>query len=57
MSVKEAALEIVKSLPEECSWDELMHRIYVRKKVEAGIKAADDGRLIPHEEICGEFRK
>ena len=57
MTVKDAALEIMKSLPDECTWDEVMYRIYVRQKIEAGIQAADEGRLIPHEEIVQEFKK
>ena len=57
MTVKDAALEIMKSLPDECTWDEVMYRIYVRQKIEAGIQAVDEGRLIPHEEIVQEFKK
>lgn len=55
MSVKEAVLELARSLPEQCTWDEVMHRIYVRQKIDEGIRAADEGRTIPHEEVFKEF--
>jgi predicted transcriptional regulator len=28
---------------------------YVRRKIAAGIKAADEGRLVPHEEVKKRF--
>lgn len=28
-----------------------MYEIYVRKKIEAGITAADEGRVVSHEEV------
>ena len=57
MSVKEGALELVKHLPEKCTWDELMYRIYVRQKIEAGIKDAEEGREFSHEKVFEEFEK
>jgi predicted transcriptional regulator len=53
--VKEAMLELAKNLPDECTWDEVMYQVYVRQKIEAGIKDADEGRVISHEEILREF--
>ena len=50
-SVKEAARAIVDKLPEQATWDDLMHELYVKQKIEAGLKAADEGRTVPHEEI------
>ena len=55
MNVKEAILEIAKDLPDECSWEDVMYRIYVREKIEAGLKAADEGRVTDHDEFFKEF--
>jgi predicted transcriptional regulator len=55
--VKEALLELAKDLPDECTWDDVMYRIYVRQKIEAGLKDAEEGRLIPHEEVFKEFEQ
>lgn len=50
-SVKEAARSIVENLPEQATWDDLMYELYVKQKIEAGLKAAAEGRTVPHEEI------
>lgn len=56
-SIKEAVLELAKRLPDECTWDDVMYQIYVRQKIEAGIKDADEGRTVSHEEVFEEFEK
>jgi predicted transcriptional regulator len=53
--VKEAVLELARQLPEECTWDEVMYRIFVRQKIDAGLKDADASRTIPHDEVFEEF--
>lgn len=50
-SVKEAARSIVDNLPEEATWDDLMYELYVKQKIEAGLKAAEEGRSVPHDEV------
>jgi predicted transcriptional regulator len=54
--VKDAVPELARQLPEECTWDEVMYQIFVRQKIDAGLKHADAGRTIPHEEVFQEFR-
>lgn len=54
-TTKKQALEMIKKLPEQTTWDDIMCEIYVRKKIEAGIKAADEGRVVPHEEVKKRF--
>lgn len=52
---KSQAIELVSSLPETASWDDLMHRIYVRQAIEAGIADADAGRVIDVDEVRKQF--
>jgi len=54
-TTKKQALEMIKKLPERATWDDIMYEIYVRKKIEAGIKAGDEGRVVPHEEVKKRF--
>ena len=49
--VKEQAKKLVNKLSDEVTWDDIMYEIYVRKKIEEGLQAADEGRLISHEEV------
>ena len=57
MSVKEAVLDIANNLPEKCTWDDVMHRIYVRKQIEAGLKDEADGRVVPHKKVFAKNGK
>jgi hypothetical protein len=50
-TTKEEAISLITRLPDEASWDDIMYEMYVKKKIELGIKAADEGRVVPHEEV------
>ena len=49
-SVKEEAKKLVEELPDQATWDDIMYEFYVKKKIEAGLRAADEGRVVSHEE-------
>lgn len=53
-TAKKQALEMVKKLPDKATWDD---GVYVRKKIEAGIQAADEGRVVSHEDVKKRFIK
>ncbi len=53
--IREKARKLVDNLPDEASWDDLMYEIYVRNKIEDGLTAADEERLILHEEVKKRF--
>ena len=55
-TAKDEAIKLIARLPEEASWDEIMYKIYVKRKIEEGLKAADDGRTISHAEVKELFR-
>lgn len=52
-SVKEMARELIEHLPDTATFDDLMYEFYVRQKIEAGLKAVNEGRALSH----GEARK
>jgi predicted transcriptional regulator len=54
-TVKEDARQLVESLPDHATWDDLMYEMYVRQKIALGIQAADEGRVVPHEEVKKRF--
>ena len=54
-NVKEQDRAIVEQLPAEASWDDLMHRIYVRQKIAAGLEDVEQGRTILHEDVTRRF--
>lgn len=40
-AIKEEARKVIEDLPEDATWDDLMYKLYVRQKIEAGLRAAD----------------
>jgi predicted transcriptional regulator len=50
-TAKDEDIKLIARLPEEVSWDEIMYKIYVKRKIEKGIRAADEGRTVSHEEL------
>jgi predicted transcriptional regulator len=49
-SAKEMVRQLIEHLPDTATFDDIMYELYVRQKIEAGLKAVSDGRTIPHEE-------
>lgn len=41
---KEDARKLVDNLPERSTWDDLMHEVFVRQTIEAGIADSKAGR-------------
>jgi len=56
----EAEIELLEKLPEDVTWDQLMHEIYIRQSIEAGLadsKAGKSSRLKKHGRDSGYRRK
>lgn len=49
--IKEEAIEIVSRLPDAVSWEDIIYGLYVRKKIEEGIEAAEAGRFVSQDEV------
>lgn len=54
-TVKEEARRLVEDLPEGATWDDLMYRIYVRQKIEAGLRDSEAGRTVDVAEVRARF--
>jgi predicted transcriptional regulator len=54
-NVKSEAIKLVRRLPRSSTWDDLMYRIYVRQKIEAGLADIRAGRVHTHASIRKEF--
>ena len=46
---KDEAHNLVDKLPEQSTWDDLIHEIYVRQAVERGLEDSNAGRT---KEVC-----
>lgn len=54
---KETARELIDHLSDQASWDEIMYELYVRQKIEEGLKDSEENRTIPHEEAKRQLLK
>ena len=45
VNVKDEAKRLLERLPENITWDDLMHEIYVRQSIEAGL-ADSEARMV-----------
>lgn len=43
--------QLLDTLPEDASFEDIQYHIYVRQAIQRGIEAADRGELIEHEEV------
>ncbi|MEO0055190.1 MAG: hypothetical protein RLZZ50_1137 [Verrucomicrobiota bacterium] len=54
MKTKQLAQEtqkLLKTLPKNAEWEDLMYRIYVRQKVDKGLRDSASGRTCSSDEI------
>jgi predicted transcriptional regulator len=47
---KERAIEAIRGLPEDATVEDVMERLYFLAKVEEGMRQADVGQTMSHEE-------
>lgn len=52
---KEAARQLIDHLPDQATWDDIMHELYVKQKIEEGLADVNAGRTIPHEQVKAEL--
>ncbi len=47
---KENIIEMIKGFPNDISMEDIIEAIYVRQKIEKGLKDSEEGKLFTHEE-------
>ncbi|MEB3232367.1 MAG: hypothetical protein VKJ64_15260 [Leptolyngbyaceae bacterium] len=54
-TVKEQARRLIDNLPADCTWDDIMHQIYISLAVEAGLSDREAGRVKSVEAVRAQF--
>lgn len=54
-TLKQEALESLKRLPEDADLDEIIYRLYVIDKLRKSRDAAEQGRIIRHDDLLREI--
>lgn len=55
INVKEEARRLIDKLPENVTWDDLMHEIYVRQSIENGLADSAAGRVRDVADVRAKF--
>lgn len=54
-NVKEEAKRLIEKLPENMTWDDLMHEVYVRQSIEAGLTDSQAGKVKDVADVRDKF--
>jgi hypothetical protein len=57
MSTKQEIIDMIKSMPDNATVDDVMEKLYVRAKIESAIKQIDEGKGILHDQVKEKFKK
>lgn len=52
---KEDAHKLIDQLPENATWEDLMHEIYVRETIEKGLEDSNQGRIKSVNEVRRKY--
>ena len=50
-TAKDEVRELLQQLPEDASLEDIQYHIYVRQKIQNGLEAVREGRLLSQEEV------
>jgi len=56
-TAKEQAIDSISRLPGDATWEDMIYCLYVRRKIEEGIKAAKEARVVTHDEVRKIFAR
>lgn len=56
-TLKSELHELADRLPDSASYGDVMYELYVHMKVAKGRRAAEEGRVVPHDEVKRRFVK
>jgi predicted transcriptional regulator len=56
MSTKQAVLDLLERLPEDCTLDDVQYHLYVLQTIERGRREITEGKELTHEDVKRELR-
>lgn len=56
-TVKDSVIQMIHRMPDTVSVEDIMAELYFRQKVDAGLKALDEGKGIEHNVVKERLKK
>ena len=57
MTIKQIAIDTIKNMPEDTTWDIIQDRINFMAGVRKGLQELDEGKGVPHDRVKEDFAK
>jgi predicted transcriptional regulator len=57
MSTKEEVIRFIKGLPENVTLEDILEELYVRAKIEKGLRDLNTGKTVSHNEVKEKLSK
>ena len=54
-TIKKNAIDLINSLPDSTTWDDIMYEIYVKQKIDKGLNDIKNNRTTSHEDVKRMF--
>jgi predicted transcriptional regulator len=48
-SVKDAVIDVIRQMPDDATVEDIISALYVRQKIDAGLRDVAEGRVVSHE--------
>ena len=55
INIKTEAKKLIERLPNDSTWDDLMHEVYIRQAIESGLEDSKAGRTLHVSEIRKKY--
>jgi predicted transcriptional regulator len=56
-TLKEQVKEMLEILPDDTTYDDIHYHLFVREKIDKGIKDIEEGKIVTQEEMEARFKK
>lgn len=57
MTAKESALKVLDQMPDKASWNDIMYELYVKQKIDSGLQAINEGRVVDGDEVLSRLKR
>lgn len=57
MTIKEKAIETIREMPDDITWETIQDRINFMVSVRKGLQELDENKGIPHDRVKEDFAK
>jgi hypothetical protein len=56
-SAKQAVMDLIKDLPDDCTLEDIQYKLYVRQKIQRSLEAAKRGKVKTHTQVKKRLSK